>query len=71
MLLLNETFVMINIYCQICFMDFNMDTQSALKMGDVLIVMTVFNIAINIGRMVHVSGSVIARKVKLRWLRHK
>jgi hypothetical protein len=71
MLLLNETFVMLTIYCQICYTDFNGDYEAALAMGDVLIYITVINIAINIGRMLYLSGNIIHRKFKLRWLKYK
>ena len=68
MLLLNETFVMLTIYCQICYTDFNADYEAVINMGNVLISITVLNIAINIGRMVYISGRTISRYVKLRWL---
>jgi hypothetical protein len=52
MLLLNEAFVMLTIYCEICYTDFNVDYEAILSMGNALICITVINIAINILRMV-------------------
>jgi hypothetical protein len=71
MLLLNEAFVMLTIYCQICYTDFDYDYNAVLIMGDVLIGITILNITINIGRMLYLSGNILCRKVKLRWLRYK
>jgi hypothetical protein len=51
MLLLNEAFLMLTIYCQICFTDFNAEYEAVITMGNALIGITVLNIAINIGRM--------------------
>ena len=71
MLLLNESFVMLNLYCEICFTDFNSDYDAVITMGNVLIGITVINIAINILRMLYLSGSTLHRKGKLRWLKFK
>jgi hypothetical protein len=51
MLLLNETFVMLTIYCNICYTDFNPDYDAVIIMGNVQVCITVINIAINIFRM--------------------
>jgi hypothetical protein len=40
-------------------------------MGNVLIGITVLNIAVNIGRMMQVSGTIVFRKVKLFLLKRK
>ena len=71
MLLLNECFVMLNLYCEISFTDFNSDYDAVITMGNVLISITVINIAINIFRMLYLSGSTLHRKGKLRWLKCK
>ena len=71
MLLLNEAFVMLNIYCEICYTDFNSDYEAMLTMGNALIGITVINIAINIFRMLYLSFNIISRKFKLLWLKHK
>jgi hypothetical protein len=40
-------------------------------MGNVMIGITVLNIAFNIGRMMQVSGTIVSRKVKLHLLKRK
>ena len=40
-------------------------------MGNVLIGITVLNIAVNIGRMMQVSGTIVSRKVKIFLLKRK
>ena len=71
MLLLNEAFVMLNIYCEICYTDFNSDYEAMITIGNVLISITVINIAINIFRMLYLSFNTISRKCKLLWLKYK
>lgn len=71
MLLLNETFVMLTIYCNICYTDFNPDYDAVITMGNVQVCVTVINIAINIFRMLYLNGSALNRKIKLRWLKYK
>jgi len=51
MLLINEAFVMLNIYVQITFTDINRDPEAKVVMGNVLIAITVLNMAVNIGRI--------------------
>jgi hypothetical protein len=59
MLLLNESFVMLTIYCEICFTDFGGDYEAMITMGNVLIGVTLINIAVNILRMMYLSGKII------------
>ena len=71
MLLLNETFVMLTIYCNICYTDFNPDYDAVIIMGNVQVCITVINIAINIFRMLYLSGMTLFRKGKLSCLKCK
>jgi hypothetical protein len=71
MLLLNETFVMLTIYCNICYTDFNPDYDAVITMGNVQVCVTVINIAINIFRMLYLSGITLFRKGKLNCLKCK
>ena len=71
MLLLNETFVMLTIYCNICYTDFNPDYDAVIIMGNVQVCITVINIAINIFRMLYLSGITLSRKGKLSCLKCK
>ncbi len=71
MLLLNEAFVMLTIYCQICFTDFNAEYEAVITMGKALIGITVVNIAINICRLLYMSYNTVSRKCKLLRLKYK
>ena len=71
MLLLKEAFVMLTIYCEIWFTDFNSDYEAIITIGNALIGITVINIAINIFRMLYLIFNTIFKKFKLLWLKYK
>jgi hypothetical protein len=69
MLLVNETFVMLTIYCQICFTDFNPDPVRVYQMGYCLVFITILNVFINISRLLWDTSSKGFRWIKLRYMR--
>ena len=69
--LINETFILLITYHLYLFTDFYTDAEIRKSIGISLIVTTLFNVAISIGVVVVDTAFLMARKLKISYLRYK